>query len=540
MSATADALTLGVTRRRIGWNPGWGWLPLLLCVPTLIPLAAAGGAWWSIDPDTLRHLMSSVLPQAASNTLWLLGLVLVGVCVVGISTAALIALTDFPGRRVFSFALLLPLAMPGYVLAIAYIGMLDYSGPVASALRTWGITAPEFRNRFGVAAVLTASLFPYVYLITREALAGMGLRAIEAARSVGMSPVQATLKVGIPMAAPWIAAGASLAMMETLADFGTVYAFNYDTLSVAIYKAWYGLFSPQAALQIASVMIAFVLILLVLESLGRRRMRYDRVGHSAVRRLELSPVQRWLAFSWCGLILMISFGIPGAWLVGIGMQHAALLTREFASWALNSAALAAMAAIGISLIAGLMAASAHARPSWAMYGAQRVSTLGYAFPGALLAVGLYVPIHTLANHLGMAFPVEGGLALLLTGYMVRFMAAAHAPLAASTGRIPRTTLDAARLTGLGRRGLLRRIYWPAMRGGTAVAATLVFVDVMKEMPITLMMRPFGWDTLATRVFEYTSEGQWDLAAVPALAIVIVGMVPVWLIQRSGYAMKAQN
>lgn len=508
-------------------------LPLaaaLLCLPTLIPLGAAAWSWMALDADLLEHLLRFVLPDAAGNTLTLMLGVLAGVLLLGVSTSALVALTEFPGRRALTLLLLLPLALPGYVLAIAYLGIFEGSGSAwDEALRFDG-----FRGLAGLVFVLSAALYPYVFLIAREAFATTGLRALEAARSLGMTPLRAFWRVALPLAMPWIGAGASLALMEVVADFGTVAAFNYDTLSVAIYKAWYGLFSTTAALQIASVMLIFIVVLLSLESLARRRMRFDSVGVDTIRRLRLHGLARWMATGWCTLVFLACFVLPVGWLAWQASDRLSLVDGRFLGWIRNSATLALSAAAIIVGVAALLASVAHALPSPLVRVTQRIATLGYAFPGALLAVGLYVPLSHLGGLIGggvAAALAGGGIALLLCGYGVRFLAVAHAPIASSTMRIPRSSLDSARLAGIPPRGILRIVYWPALRSSMAVGALLVFVDVMKEMPITLMMRPFGWDTLAIRIFEFTSEGQWQEAAVPAMVLVAVGVLPIWLLQR---------
>ena len=527
MPATASA----APPRSLGRPRGWQLAALLLCVPTLVPLGAALWSWSAVDAALLEHLRSYVLPAAVANTAILLLLVLVGVLVVGVVSAGLVALTDFPGRALFSFLLLLPLALPGYVVAIAFLGLLDQGGGFLPGLPEW---MPEVRNRYGLSLVLTASLYPYVFLITREAFQSQGLRAIEAARSVGLRPHQAFVKVALPLALPWIAAGASLALMEVLADFGTVAAFNHDTLSVAIYKAWYGLFSPQSALQIASLMLVFVVVLLTLEAQARKRMRFTAMGVGSVRRLPLPRRGRWLATAWCSAVFLLAFGLPVSWLVWAGLQHLDLIDARFIEWAKNSALLALMGAALVVVAATFLATSVHIAPSPALRTAQRIATLGYAFPGALLAVGIYVPLSQASQSIGGGLAASlagGGVALLLAGYAVRFMAVAHAPVASSTMRLSPSILDSARLSGMPRGRILATVYWPTLRRSMAVGTLLVFVDIMKEMPITLMMRPFGWDTLATRVFEYTSEGQWEQAAVPALLLIAVGIIPVWLLQR---------
>lgn len=526
------------TRRlsRGGARAGWRSLALLVCLPVLIPLGAALWSWTMVDSEVLAHVRSHVLPLASFNTTVLLLLVGAGVVALGVGVAAPVALLEFPGRRFFSFVLLLPLALPGYVLAVAWLGMLDYAAPLPSWLREHGITLPEIRNRAGVVFVLVMSLYPYVYLISREAFAGVGMRSIEAARNVGMSPLRAFFRVTLRMAAPWIAAGASLAMMETLADFGTVAAFNHDTLSVAIYKVWYGQFSPNGALQIASVMLLFVLVLLVLEARSRHNMRFQTVGMRAGMRFDAGR-RRWLVTAWCSLVFVLAFVLPVAWLLTAAWAHRDLLDARFTQWAVNSALLAGMAAAVLAVVALLLVIAAQLAPGRLVAGARRLATLGYAFPGALLAVGLYVPLAHFAGWLDRGGVATGGVLLLMLGYSVRFLAVAHAPVAASAERIRPQVLDAARLCGMPQPRLLGLVYWPALRSSVAIAALLVFVDVMKEMPITLMMRPFGWDTLATRIFEYTSEGQWTEAAVPAVALLLVGLLPIWLLQRHTTAMQ---
>jgi iron(III) transport system permease protein len=512
----------------------WQILALLVCLPTLLPLGATLFALLTPDAALWAHLLDYVLPEVTVNTLWLLLGVGSASALLGTPLPALVALCEFPGRRLFGWALLLPLAMPGYVLAIAFIGLFDYAGPLATALRGHAIALPEIRSRGGVIAVLSLTLYPYVYLLARQAFASQGLRALEAGRALGLAPFAAFRRVALPLARPWIAGGVLLVLMETLADFGTVAAFNYDTFTTAIYKAWFALFSLEAALQIAAVMLLLVLVLIGLEARTRARQRYTALGPATARRLALGRL-RWPASAFCAAILVLAFVLPVLQLGTLAWPYLPELDRRYLGFAANSAGLGLVAAALTTLAALLLAQAARAAPGAFTGLGVRLATLGYALPGALLAVGLYVPlargVGLLNAQFGWTLALQGGLLLLLMAYGVRFMAVAHAPVAGGFLRIRPSMLEACRLLGVGRLTQARRLYWPLLRGALFTATLLVFVDVMKEMPITLMTRPFGWDTLATRVFELTSEGEHARAAVPALGIVIAGLLPVWLLNR---------
>ncbi len=538
MQATAEpAAVLNPTFPRWSVGPAfWVGIAWLLCLPTLLPLGATLIGALQADGEVLSHITRVVLPRVAGNTFWLVLGVAGGAAVLGTALAALIALTEFPGRRQLAWLLVLPLAMPAYVAAVALIGLLDYAGPIASALREHGISAwPEFRSRWGVTLTLVLTLYPYVYLIARSAFASQGARAMEAARALGMGPMRAFLRAALPMARPFIAAGSLLVAMETLADFGTVSAFNYDTFTSAIYKAWFAMFSIDAALAVAGVMLLAVLGLIALESWSRRAQRFHRIGRGPVSRTPLGA-WRWVATGFCCAVLLLAFAVPMARLLWLAAPHAVSLSERELEIAGNSVLLALLAAaLTVTVASGLSLLSRKA-PGAGTRWATRIATLGYGLPGALLAVGLYVPVtlalNTLADLSGWQGVAQGGLLLLLVAYAVRFTAVAHAPVEAAWQRIRPSVLESARSLGVGGWRLLRRVHLPLLRNGLLTAALLVVVDVMKEMPITLMTRPFGWDTLATRVFEFSNEGQWAEAALPAIAIVVVGLLPVlWLERR---------
>jgi iron(III) transport system permease protein len=520
---------------------------LMVAGLVLVPVVVTFSSFAEVEGDILAHLAEFVLPELVVNTLWLVLGVGMGVSVLGVSLAWLTAMCEFPGRRLFDWALLLPLALPAYVTAFVAIGLLDFTGPLQTWLREgWGITGlPEIRSRGGVVLVMSLALYPYVYLIARNAFATQGAIALEAAQSLGLTRTQGFFRVALPMARPWIAAGLMLALMETLADFGTMAIFNYDTFTTAIYKAWYSLFSLAAAAQLASILILFVLVAVVFEQRSRAKMRYSTVGRSAgSRRIRLSPTLAALAFAYAGTVLAVAFLIPVTQLAWWTREViAADLDIRYWAFAWHSVLLAGTGALMVVGVALLLAYSGRQRPGTTMIWTQRLATLGYAFPGAVLAVGLFIPVAALDNWLidsgrawfgfGGSEILKGTLLVMLLAYLVRFLAVGFGPIDSGLHRITRNVDEAARNLGTGAAGLLTRVHLPMLRASLLSAAALTFVDIMKEMPITLMTRPFGWDTLAVRVFEMTSEGEWERAALPALAIVIAGIIPIILLTWRG-------
>ncbi|MDQ3269767.1 MAG: iron ABC transporter permease [Pseudomonadota bacterium] len=541
MQVIAEAPGYTHFRRPAAASP-WVWLAVALSLPSLVPLLATLASLSRPDPDTLGHLVQEILPRVSANTFWLLLGVGAGTAVLGTALAALVALCEFPGRRVFAVALVLPLALPGYVLAVVFIDMLGYAGPLATWLRdAGGMALPEIRSRAGLIAVMTLALYPYVYLIAREAFASQGARALEAARALGMGPWRAFASASLPMARPWIAGGVLLVLMETLADFGTVAAFNYDTFTTAIYKAWFALFSTDTALQIAAAMLIVVVALVALEAASRRHRSFASLGHCSAARIPLGR-RAWLATGLCAAVLALGLLLPVARLLWNAFAHLGDLDTRYLGTVRNALTLSIIAALATTAAAFVIAMAARLRPGLLTAATTRLATFGYGVPGALLAIGLYVPVARfstwIANRYGVDLTLEGGLLLLLVAYGIRFGAVAHAPVAGGLLRVKPSLLEAARSLGVTGPRQWQLVQWPLLRGSFATAMLLVFVDVMKEMPITLMMRPFGGDTLATRVFELTSEGEWARAALPSIAIVLTGLVPIILLSRPGASADA--
>ncbi|MBL8265754.1 ABC transporter permease [Steroidobacter sp.] len=524
-------------------------LAVVLCLPALVPLLVIVHATLSPEAEVWSHLARYVLPEVTINTIKLLLGVAVLSGIVGTALAWLTSICEFPGRRFFDWALLLPLAIPTYVLAFVAVGFLDYAGPLQSWLReltgssSW---VPRIRSTGGVIFVLSLALYPYVYLLARTAFLTQGRRALEAAQMLGLGRAAATWKVALPMARPWIAAGIALTCMETLADFGAVSVFNYNTFTTAIYRAWFGMFSVSAALELAGVLLLFVIAAFALERGSRAGARFtsSRDMSREATRLPLGPVARWGAFAGAGLVLSLAFILPLLQLLIWSFKNAGDIDSRYWGFIGRSLMLAGSAAVVIVAASLALAYIERSRATRSMRLLVRLATLGYAIPGTVLAVGIVVPIVLLNNQLqdwlrhwmGESAPVlllQGTLLAVLIAYLARFLTVGFNPIESGLQRVTRSIDEAAASLGVVGTDLIRKVHVPLLRTSLATAATLVFVDVMKEMPITLITRPPGWDTLAVRVWEMTSEGEWERAALPAVAIVLVGLIPAAMLTRRG-------
>lgn len=523
------------------------YLPVSLTAAlVLLPLSVLLLSWQSVDTQIWSHLLDTQMSRLLGNTLTLVLGVGIGVSVLGVSLAWLTSLCEFPGRRWLDWALMLPFAIPAYVLAFVFVGLLDFAGPVQSALReVFGpMRLPRVRSTGGVITVLVLVFYPYVYLLARSAFLAQGKGLMEAARVLGLSPLQAFWRVALPMARPAIGAGIALALMETLADFGAVAVFNFDTFTTAIYKTWYGFFSLSSAAQLASLLLLAVMLVLY----GERRARgASRSGNERPRGQALYRLHGFKALAatgWCLLVFACAFMIPMlqllAWFWQRGRHD---LDERYVGLVLHTLYLGAMAALITVCVALLLAFARRQAPSRGIRAGVGLANLGYALPGSVLAVSIMLAFSYLDNQLviplsqwlgGAGKPLLlGSLSALLLAYLVRFIAVAYGPLESSLERIRPSLPEASRSLGVGGPRLFFKVYLPLLVPGALSAALLVFVDVLKEMPATLLMRPFGWDTLAVRVFEMTSEGEWARASLPALTLVLVGLLPViGLIRRS--------
>ncbi len=534
--------------RALGGSSLWAWAAIGIAAVVAVPIAAVLSSLAVPSGDVWRHLWRTQLLELIANTLLLLLGVGMGTLLVGGGLAWLVVFHRFPGRSVLEWALILPLAVPAYVIGFTFLGLFEYAGPIQGALRGAlgaGARLPELRSYGGVVAMMTLVFYPYVYLLARIAFREQGTAAVEIARTLGRSRPAAFLAVTVPMARPALAAGVALAMMEALADFGTVATFGYRTLTEAIYRVWYGMFDRIAATQLASVLLLFALALLLLEHRSRGRARFIQRGRPS-RALEPEPLRGLraaAATAVCVGVLGPAFVLPVGQLAwwALAAVRGGRVAPDFLALLEHTALLAAAAAGLACALAVLLAYAGRLRGTLAVRLAARLASMGYALPGAVIAVGVLLPLawadHVLVPPLERA--LDRPLGLLLTGsaaglilaYVVRFLAVGLQSVEASLGRIPPSLDDAARTLGARAGVALRRVHLPLIRGGLLTALVLVFVEAMKEMPATLLLRPFRLNTLAIEIWERTSEAMWQEAAVPALALVGVGLLPVVLLIR---------
>ena len=545
--AQTPAHQTAVTRRLSGFEISALLVALLISVPLLTIAAtlllAGPSATWS-------HLAATVLPDYIASTLLLCLGVAVGTIVVGTSVAWLVTMHEFPGRRVFEWALVLPLAVPAYVMAYTYTDLLQFVGPVQTWIRaTFALKAgdywfPEIRSLNGAIAIFVAVFYPYVYLLARNAFLEGGPGMADAGRSLGLGPWQRFYRIALPLARPAIAAGGALALMETLADYGAVSYFGVQTFTTGIYRAWFSLGDRLAAAQLSAVLLGCVALILLLEQLTRGRARF----HNASSRRQLAPgrplrgVRAMLAMLACLLPLTAGFLVPAGTLLHMAFTEGdAQFGERFLHLARNSFLLAILAAgFGVAL-ALLLASAARSARHAAPRIANRVVALGYALPGSVIAVGVLIPVTRLDTWLATAIQdisghnpgllLTGGVAALVYAYLVRFLAISLQTVEAGLKRITSSMDDAARTLGCAPQATLWRVHLPMLRGSLLTAGLLVFVEVMKELPATLVMRPFNFDTLATQAFVLASDERLAEAATAALAIVAVGVLPLILISR---------
>ena len=503
-----------------------------------------------------RHLAATVLKDYIVNSFLLMLLVGIGVSVIGVGTAWLVSMCRFRGSRWLEWGLLLPLAAPAYLLAYAYTNMLDYFGPVQSGLRNiFGWTSvqdywfPSIRSLWGAAVMLLLVLYPYVYLLARVAFLEQSVCTIEASRSLGCNPWRSFFTIALPLARPSIVAGLALALMETLNDLGTVEYFGINTFTTGIYRTWLGMGERAAAAQLAAFLMVFILILIVLERRSRSAAQYYESSGS-IKRLTPFQLKSWrsfLALVACLLPVTLGFIIPAGYLLQLTFKNLdSALDGDFANLAQHSFILAGITASIAMLISLLMAYGQRLKPNWLMKTAVRIAAMGYAIPGSVIAVGVLIPVAGLDKIIDRwmqaTFNISTGLLLsgtivsLIFAYLVRFLAVAFGSVESSLNKITPSLDDASRSLGYGSTSTLWKIHMPLMAGGLLTSAMLVFVDVMKELPATLVIRPFNFDTLGIRVYQYASDERLAEAAAPALAIVLVGIIPViflsWRIARS--------
>jgi iron(III) transport system permease protein len=526
------------------WTAG----ALVVAILVAAPIITVLGIAITDSSDIWKHLYDTVLGLYLERTIVLMAGVGIGTLVIGTGTAWLVTMCRFRGSRYFEWALLLPLAVPAYVLAFVVTDQLEYAGNVQSTLRSlFGWTRPqdywfpEVRSMSGAITVMTLVLYPYVYLLARAAFLEQSVCVLEVSRTLGKTAWGSFIHVAIPLARPSIVVGVTLVLMEVLNDFGTVDYFAVRTFTAGIFDVWLNMNSIGGAAQLSSVLLLVVLLLIVTERLARRDRKFHHTSskYSKLPSYRLSGIRALLAFIACALPVLLGFVLPASVLGGYALRfYEQTLSADYFGFVANSLILSASAAV-LALIIGLFLAYAVRLSSgpWVRIAA-RTASIGYAVPGAILAVGVLWPtgavdqtIDWIGGHLGLSLGAVliGTIAPVVYGYLVRFLALSYGTAEASLGKITPSMDGAARTLGASPAGALQRVHFPLMRGSLLTAAILVFVDCMKELPLTLILRPFNFDTLATFVFQYASDELLEESALGALTIVGAGIIPVVLL-----------
>jgi len=513
-----------------------------------VPLLAVVSSLATPVPEVWSHLLRTQLLELIINTILLLTGVGLGALVLGTTLAWLVVHYQFPGRAIFEWALMLPLAMPAYVIGFVFLAHFDFAGPIQTALREFfgpNFWLPNPSSGWGVTMVMTLVFYPYVYTLARAAFLEQAPGTLETARALGRSRFRAFVEITLPMARPSLVAGVSLALMEALADFGTVATFGYRTLTEAIYRVWHGMFDRLAATQLAVVLLGLAFLVILVERGLRGRARYTQVRNHGepLAPVRLTGLRAVAATSACATVVLAAFGIPVGQLLVWAVPTLARtgLPTGFGPQLENSLWLAAVTATTACVMAVVLAYATRLHPTRSVTLSARFAATGYALPGAMIAVGVLLPMAWLDRILGdtlrETFGINVGLVLtgsavgLVFAYLVRFLAVSFQTVEASLSKVPRNLDEAARSLGIGTGRTLGQVHLPLIRRGLLAALALVFLDVMKEMPATLLLRPFGLNTLAVGVWQFTSESLWEEAAVPALAIVAAGLVPVIFAMR---------
>lgn len=525
-------------------------LGIVIATLLLVPLLSVGSSIFVADQGAWAHISKTILPGLVTNSLMLALGVAIGVALIGTATAWLTANHDFPGRKLLEWMLILPLAIPAYVLAYAYTDVLQYAGPVQAFLREsfgWqnkqDYWFPEIRSLGGAAAMLTLALYPYVYVLARVAFLEQSTTLNEAARNMGLRPLSVLVRVSLPLARPAIAAGVALALMETLADYGTVSYFGVPTFTTGIFNAWFSQGDRIAAARLAVILIGFVVLVMLLEHWARRRARFHQSAGRRHIRLPLNGTKAWLATLLCALPIAVGFAIPALILLKLALTEGDVqFGARFIKLAANSfgiAAITAMIAVSLALMLAYLARSSGKRiQAWL----NRLVGLGYAVPGTVIAVGVLIPLialdHFLVDSIATIFGVKtellltGGFLVLIYAYLIRFLAVALQSVEAGLAKITPGMDDAARSLGSTPFEVMRDVHMPLLRTSMITAGLLVFVDVMKELPATLVMRPFNFDTLAVQTYHLAMDERLAEASTAALAIVAVGLIPLIMASRA--------
>ncbi|OHU88504.1 MULTISPECIES: ABC transporter permease [Pseudoalteromonas] len=503
------------------------------------------------DSEVFSHLWDTVLWDYISNTVLLILGVITLSCIIALPLGWLAAYCQFPGRRFFEWAMMLPLAMPTYIIAYIYTDLLDYAGPVQVALRNWfGWHSPadywffDIRTLAGAIVMIALVLYPYLYLIFKTALREQSFKLVQASQLMGLNPTQSFFKVSLPLARGAVVAALALISMETMADFATVHYFAVSTLTTAVYDTWLGYYSLTAAAKISGIMLLFLFVSLLLERFSRKNntVHERQVSMNEQALYRLSGKRAWLATAYCTVILLIAFVLPVTILVGYAIDYfEQAWSSEFFVYAWQSLQIAIWVSVVAVLLSLLVVFYQRIGSNASKSVPGRFASTGYALPGTVLAIAVLLPLTLLDNKLNQWFAntdfepgllLSGSIFAMVFAYIVRFYAIAHGAVESSYVRISPSLDMASQSMGKNLLQTLSLVHFPLLRRGILTAALLVFIECMKELPAALLLRPFNYETLATHVFQYVSDEQLELASISALFIVLVGLVPLYIVNRS--------
>ncbi len=539
-------------KKQASGSTAWNFVTLAIALLVSIPIFTIIANLFVSSGDVWQHLASTVLPDYIKNSLWLMVGVGTGVFVIGVGTAWLVTMCSFPGSKQFRWLLILPMAVPAYLLAYTYTDFLAFTGPVQILLRN--ITGweygdywfPNIRSLWGAILMMSLVFFPYVYLLTRAAFLEQSASLLEASRSLGATSTQSFFKIALPLARPSIAAGMALALMETLNDFGTVDYFGVQTFTTGIYRTWFGLGERVAAAQLSGFLLVFILFLILLERWSRSKINTTQSSTGRYKRLTVYKLTGWKAWGstlFCSIPIIFGFLIPVMILFEMMVTNfETAVDARFIQFSLNTILVASIAGFVALLVALILAYGTRLKPTLLTKTATKIGSMGYAIPGSVIAVGILIPFGWADNtvdswmreNVGVStgLILSGSIVALIFAYVVRFLAVAFNTVEASLGKITHNMDEAAQGMGFKYGKILRKIHIPMMSGSLFAAIMLVVVDVIKELPATLIVRPFNFDTLAVQVYRLASDERLAESSGAALAIVLVGLIPVFILSRS--------
>lgn len=537
---------LNPVRKRNYFN-GWMGITFVLCVAVAFPLIVIFTYMFSTGDTAWHHIVDNLLPAYVVNTILLMIGVSFLVTVMGVSTAWLVSMYTFPGRKVLQWLLILPIAIPAYILGFTWVGMLDYTSPAYVFLRnTFGLETGQFLffnilSLPGAIIILSLAHYPYVYLIARTWFEQQSASIMEAGYSLGHKPLTVFFKIALPLSRPALVAGVSLALMEVLNDYGLVRYFGVETFTTGIFTAWFAFGSPVSAIKLSGYLMIFVLLLLTTERLRRGNRRYDTTGSNfrPVRTQKLSPLHGSIAMILVAIPVLLGFILPAGMLSYWSIQTSHIVVNyRFFDLLQNSFTLALIAAGTVIIFSVLIGFTVRTFPSKTAGFMVRFATIGYAIPGAIIAVGLMVPFIWIDSRIAgftdgaSRLIITGTWITLIFGYAVRFMAVGYNNIESNMTKTSASLDEASRSLGMSNRKTLTRVLLPAIHPGILTGALLVFIDVLKELPITLILRPFNFDTLAIRAFEYASDERIAEAAPASLVIVFTGLLAIVFLRKT--------